>query len=189
MNRWMNSYPPPPPPREFSPMTRAYGSLRRLSALALALAALALSIALLAAFLAPSAAFAQAPGGVGEITLTRSDGTVTASWDAVSGATHYHVTYTTDGGSSWHAPVDNHRNLPDNTLTFNADNAKTYIVGVRAGNAQGWSGWRNSPSSGPYIPPTPTPTPEPTPTPTPTPEPTPTPTPTPTPDPDPDPHA
>ena len=79
-------------------------------------------------------------------------GTLTASWPAVSGATKYHTTYSTDGGSSWHAPVNGHTNITTNSITFNADNAKSYIVGVRAGNDDGWSGWRNSPSSGPYTP-------------------------------------
>ena len=86
------------------------------------------------------------------ITLSRADGTVTADWPAPDGATKYHVTYTTDGGGSWHAPVNGHDNVQTNTLTFTADNAKTYVVGVRAGNSAGWSGWRNSPSSGPYTP-------------------------------------
>ena len=116
------------------------------------------------------------------MSLTRSDGTVTANWPAISNATKYHVTYTTDGGGSWHAPVADHRNVPTNSLTFNADNSKSYMVGVRAGNDQGWSGWRNSPQAGPYTPPaptaTPTPTPKPDPTATPTPQPEPTATPT-----------
>ena len=122
------------------------------------------------------------PGIATNIVITRGDGTITATWDAVSGATKYHVTYTTDGGSSWHAPVNNHTNIPTNGITFNGDNAKTYIVGVRAGNSVGWSGWRNSPASGPYTPqPTATPTPTLTATSTPTPTVTPTPTPTATP--------
>ena len=90
----------------------------------------------------------------------------------MSGADRYHVTYTSDGGHSWHAPVANHRAYASTSLTFSADNAKTYRVGVRAGNTSGWSGWRNSPSAGPWTPdPTPTPTPAPTPDPTPTPNP------------------
>ena len=108
---------------------------------------------------------ATAPGPVSSITLTRADGSVTADWDAPSGATKYHVTY--NDGTGWHAPVNDHRNITTNSLTFNADNAKTYVVGVRAGNDVGWSAWRNSPASGPYTPPTPEPTPAPTPEPTP----------------------
>ena len=132
--------------------------------------ALLLTLAALVALLPPSPAVeAQSvPATPSSVTLTRADGTVTASWPAVSGATKYHVTYTTDNGDSWHAPVDNHTDWQTNSITFNADNAKTYIVGVRAGNDHGWSGWRNSPSAGPYQPdPTPTPTPSPTPAPNP----------------------
>ena len=121
----------------------------------------------------------QPPSAVASVSLTRADGTVTASWNAVSGATHYHITYTTDNGQSWSLAASQHT---DSSIAIsNADNSKTYIVGVRAGNASGWSGWVNSPAAGPYTPePTPTPTPEPTATPAPEPTPTPTPTPAPT---------
>ena len=126
----------------------------------------------------------QPPGAVASVTLTRADGEVTASWDAVSGADKYHATYTDDGGKNWRAPVDDHRNITTTSVTFGADNSKTYKVGVRAGNSVGWSGWRDSPSAGPYAPaPDPTATPTPEPTATPTPEPTATPTPTPEPEP------
>ena len=112
--------------------------------------------ALLAAFVfASSHALAQSPpGAVAAVSLSRADGTVTADWPAVAGATRYHVAYSADGGASWHAPVDDHQNVPANRLTFSADNAKTYVVGVRAGNDHGWSGWTNSASAGPYTPPT-----------------------------------
>ena len=129
---------------------RVRGLLPTLALTLLALAAIAASGAL-----APLTAQAAGPGGVSSVTLTRADGTVTATWDAVDGATKYHVTYTTDGGSSWHAPVADHTNVPTNTLTFDADNAKTYIVGVRAGNDHGWGGWRNSAAAGPFTPPPP----------------------------------
>ena len=114
-------------------------------------------------------AMTVAPGAVTAVTLSRADGTVTADWPAVNGASKYHVTYTTDGGGSWHAPVNGHDNISTNTLTFTADNAKTYKVGVRAGNQHGWSGWVNSSPIGPWTPPAPDPTPTPAPTPTPTP--------------------
>ena len=141
------------------------------------------------AFSVSTTAASEAPDAVSSVSITRADGSVTASWDAPSGAAKYHVTYSDDGGSSWHAPVDDHRNVTTTSITFTADNAKSYVVGVRAGNEHGWSGWVNSPSSGPYTPPaldpTPTPTPDPTATPTPTPtsapDPTATPTPAPTP--------
>ena len=123
---------------------RSHHSLRTWQLAALLLAALS--------FL-PSVPLAQAPPATpSSVTLTRANGTVTADWPAVSGATKYHVTYSTDNGGSWHAPVNNHTDWPGNSITFNADNAKTYVVGVRAGNDDGWSGWRNSPSSGPYAP-------------------------------------
>ena len=113
-----------------------------------------LAFALLAALVfLPAVALAQAPSGVGTITITRADGTLTASWDAVSEATKYHVTYTTDGGASWHAPVSDNDNYPSNSITFSADNSKTYIVGARAGNADDWSSWRNSAPAGPFTPP------------------------------------
>ena len=103
------------------------------------------------------------PGAVPSVSVTRADGTVTASWDAVPGATKYHSMYSDDDRGSWHGPVDDHTNIQTTSITFNADNAKNIIVGVRAGNDNGWSEWRDSPTVGPYTPPTPTPTPTPEP--------------------------
>ena len=104
--------------------------------------------------LVPLIASAQAPPAApAAVTLSRADGTVTADWPAVSGATHYHVTYSTDDGDSWHAPVDDHQNVTTNRLTFNADNSKTYVVGVRAGNGDAWSAWVDSDPAGPFTPP------------------------------------
>ena len=102
------------------------------------------------------------PSTPASVTVTRADGTLTASGYAVSDATKYHVTYSSDGGQSWSAASGNHAGT---SITISgADNSKSYIVGVRAGNDAGWSGWRNSASAGPYQPdPTPTPTPEPSP--------------------------
>ena len=116
----------------------------------------------------PALGQSETPATPASVTLTRADGTVTASWDAPSGATKYHVTYSSDNMQSWTAaasPADNHS---ANSITITgADNGKSYVVGVRAGNDSGqWSGWRNSASAGPYTPdPTPTPTPTPTPAP------------------------
>ena len=114
--------------------------------------------------------FAQqgAPGTPSEVTVTRGDGSLTASWDAVSGAATYHVTYSTDGKASWSLaaldhPADANTTNGVTSITFDADNAKTYVVGVRAKNGAGGSGWRNSPASGPFTPPTPEPTPDPQP--------------------------
>ena len=92
------------------------------------------------------------PATPGSVSVTRADGSLTASWPAVKGATSYHVTYSDDGGASWSLAALNH---PDNSITIGGDNASTYIVGVRARNEHGDSGWRNSPSAGPYTPPAP----------------------------------
>ena len=89
-------------------------------------------------------------------TITRADGTLTASWDAVSGASKYHITYTGDHKSSWQGP-DCGANCTSNSITIDVDNAKTYYVAVRAGNDNGWSGWRNSSAASPFVPPTPEP--------------------------------
>ena len=92
------------------------------------------------------------PDAPGAITLTRADGTVTASWDAVTDATKYHVTYAIDDGWwNWTSAADSH-----NTASIDIsglDNSKPYIVGVRAGydNNQ-WSAWTNSGSIAPLTP-------------------------------------
>ena len=107
----------------------------------------------------------QAPATPSSVSVTRADGTLTASWAAVEGATSYHVTYSSDGGGSWSLAALNH---PDSSITIGVDNANTYVVGVRARNEHGDSGWRNSPSAGPYTPPPPPkPPPEPEPEPPP----------------------
>ena len=116
------------------------------AALALVLAALLLS--------SPPALAQSPPGPVSSVSLSRADGTLTASWDAVPGATKYHVTYSSNGGASWSLAALDHA---ESSITFSADNAKTYVVGVRAGNDHGWSGWKNSPAAGPYTPPAPAP--------------------------------
>ena len=104
------------------------------------------------------------PATPSSVSVSRADGTLTVSGYAVTGATKYHITYSSNGGYSWAAAADNHSGA---SITIsNADNSKSYIVGVRAGNDAGWSGWRNSSSVDPYTPPTATPTPTPTPAPT-----------------------
>ena len=97
------------------------------------------------------------PGRPGAITVARAAGTMTASWAAATGATKYHVTYSSNNGSSWSAaagPDDNHTAA---TIDITAADALTYIVAVRAGKDIGgttlWSAWRNSTSSGSVGPP------------------------------------
>ena len=89
---------------------------------------------------------AAEPGEVPEppasVAVTRADGALNVSWPTVAGATSYHVTYTSDNGTSWSLAAENH---PENSITIRGvDNGLTYIVGVRAKNAAGDSGWTNS---------------------------------------------
>ncbi len=94
---------------------------------------------------------ARPPAAPSSVTVTRSDGALSASWPAVDGASSYHVTYSADGGASWSLAALNH---PGSSITISGvDNAETYIVGVRARGDGGDSGWLNSPPAGPYIPP------------------------------------
>ena len=112
----------------------------------------------------PTPTPAQPPATPSTVSVTRADGTLTASGYAVANADKYHITYTDNGGQSWNAAAVPSDNYSASSITINADNAKSYIVGVRAGNGGGWSGWRNSASASPFTPnPTPTPTPTPAP--------------------------
>ena len=89
-----------------------------------------------------------APEPPASVSVTRADGVLNASWPAVEGATSYHITYTSNDGASWNLAAENH---PDNSITITgADNALTYVVGVRARNEAGDSGWINSPPAGPF---------------------------------------
>ena len=116
-------------------------------------ALLALLTAVMLISVAPSAALAQqAPGHVGSVNVTRSNGSLAASWNAPAGATKYHVTYTSDNKKSWQLAALNHTST---SITISGvDNAKTYYVAARAGNANGWGPWRDSAPAAPYKPPT-----------------------------------
>ena len=81
------------------------------------------------------------PGTPSSVSVTRSDGTLNASWKAPAHAETYHITYSSDGGNSWSLAALNH---PNNSITISGvDNSKSYIVGVRARNSGGDSDWRN----------------------------------------------
>ena len=92
-----------------------------------------------------------APGAVGSISITRGDGTLTASWSAPAYAAAYHVTYSTDGKSSWSLGAMGHTQT---ALTLaDADNDATYVVAVRARNSyHAWGPWTDSSPAGPYTP-------------------------------------
>ena len=92
----------------------------------------------------------QPPAAVASVSVTRADGTLTASWDAPDGATNYHITYTNNGGQSWSLAAFDHTST---TIAINVVNSDTYIVGVRAKNSAGGANWVNSPASGPFTPP------------------------------------
>ena len=110
-----------------------------------------------------SAEAQSAPSTPASVTVTRAEGTLTATWPAVSGATSYHVTYTPNSGTSWNLAALNHPADPNtdtntNTVSItisNVNDKNVYIVGVRARNSNGDSDWRNSPSVAAYTPPPP----------------------------------
>ena len=95
------------------------------------------------------------PARPGVITVSRFDGTLSAFWNSVGGATSYHVTYTADKGKSWSLAALNHPSGNGTTqITITGvDNDKPYIVGVRSRNSDGDSAWRNSSPIGRYEPP------------------------------------
>ena len=115
--------------------------------------------------LLPSVALAQTPPAApSSVTLARANGTVTASWPEVSNAAGYHITYSSDGENSWTAaPCGTNCTVGNNGVAVNegvvsitisgVDNAKTYVVGVRASDNGGqWSGWTNSAPIAPQLP-------------------------------------
>ena len=105
------------------------------------------------------------PGTPSSVTVTRADGELTARWHAVSGAATYHVTYSDNNGGNWSLAALDHpadAGEHESITVSGVSNAKTYIVGVRAKNAAGGGGWRNSAPAGPYVP-EPPPKPKPTP--------------------------
>ena len=61
------------------------------------------------------------------VTLTRADGTLTATWEEVPGAVAYQVWYTSDGGHSWvYGPTEH----LSNTITLSVVNELSYIVQI-----------------------------------------------------------
>ena len=88
------------------------------------------------------------PAAPSAVAVVRADGVLNASWPAVEGASSYHVTYSGDGGESWRLAAGNHAGTA--IAISGVDNAGTYLVGVRARNAHGDSGWTNSAPAGPW---------------------------------------
>ena len=103
----------------------------------------------------PAIAPLPPPATPASVTVTRADGTLTATWPAPDGAARYHITYSSDNGQSWSAAAVPSDDYFASSITINnVVNTKPYIVAVRAGNSNGWSGWRNSPIAPAYKPPT-----------------------------------
>ena len=117
-----------------------------------------LTLLVASALLSPSMAHAeQAPPTPASVTVTRADGTLTATWPAAANATGYHITYSSDNRQSWALAAYNH---PSASVTIDGvSNSATYHVAVRALNTAGGSGWRNSAGAGPWSPPPPPATP------------------------------
>ena len=89
------------------------------------------------------------PGAVSSVTVVHKGGSLSVSWTAAERAATYHVTYS-DDGRSWQLAALKHQGT---SLTIdNADPGKTYVVGVRAENAGGFSGWTNSDPATPAAP-------------------------------------
>ena len=105
---------------------------------------------------APAPPSTLPPAAPSTVTVTRGDGTLTVSGYAVSNATKYHITYSSDNEKSWNGPPCGDNCVGTGITISGVVNAKTYIVSVRAGNAGGWSGWVNSAPAGPLpLPPAP----------------------------------
>ena len=95
---------------------------------------------------APAATVA-APDPVASVTAVHKGSSLAVSWPAAARADSYHVTYTGDNGASWQLAALEHSGT---SLTINGvDSTKTYLVGVRAKNAGGASGWVNSAPAAP----------------------------------------
>ena len=90
------------------------------------------------------------PGTPSSVSVTRSAGVLEVSWPAVSGATGYHITYSSNGGGSWQLAAFDHGSA--GISISGVDDSATYLVGVRAMNSVGGSNWRNSSSAAPFVP-------------------------------------
>ena len=96
------------------------------------------------------------PANVTNITVTHNGDSLSVSWDPPAGAAHYDVTYTntddnTTGRGAWDRAGTSLTITcdvrPDHQGQHCIDSTATYTVGVRAGNANGHSGWVNSDSA------------------------------------------
>ena len=107
------------------------------------------ALLLAALTLLPSQGFASNPPAPPAFALAVvGNGTLMVSWAPVLGATKYEVAYSSDGGANW---ISHANNLTGTRVTVTGVNyTKVYAARVRAGNANGWSGWKNTNQAGPW---------------------------------------
>ncbi len=97
----------------------------------------------------------QPPGDPASVSLTRADGTLTATWPAVSGR---RATTSRTAPTAAQAGASPPPTIPPAGAATRASRsapsrtARPYIVGVRAKNPWGGSGWLNSAPIDPYAP-------------------------------------
>lgn len=108
-------------------------------------------LALLAAGLmvaaSPQAMASSTPSAPSYVWAAVGNGSLIVHWQNVPGATKYDVEYKSNGGS-WHSAASNHTS---SSITISGiDYTKAYLVRVRAGNGNGWSGWKNSNPTAPW---------------------------------------
>ena len=100
-------------------------------------------------------AASQAPNSVASISATYTGKSLSATWTSAKGATKYHATYSCKAGQSL-AFGNDHRNIAGTSRTIimpqSQADASSCWVSVRAGNANGWSKWKDSAPSQVAIP-------------------------------------
>ncbi len=80
--------------------------------------------------------------------LIVGNGNLRVSWFAVSGATKYEVAYSDDNGANWTSHAND---LTGTSVIIGGINYhKVWVARVRAGNSNGWSGWKVTNQDGPY---------------------------------------
>ena len=88
------------------------------------------------------AALTPLPAAPASVTVTRSTGTLSVTWSAVTGATGYNVVYSSDAKHSW---TRAHTGATGTTATISGVNdTAEYYVAVQAVNTNGGGDWTNS---------------------------------------------
>ena len=102
-----------------------------------------------------AAAQSPRPSTVANVFATYTGTQLTGEWPAAKGATKYHATYSCQPGQSLAFGQDN-ANIPatETSRTITVEHPSGCWVSVRAGNAHGWSPWRDSKPSALLAPPT-----------------------------------